>query len=609
MENRKYVGDLIKVVIALGLIIAANIITPSNPQLAPYFWGAAFIIGGYAKAVEGIKKTIEAKSLNVEFLMIAAATGAFIVNDYAEGAILILIFAVSGVLEAYATSRSHKALTSLLKLAPKIATRIKAGVEETVAIEDLKINDVVLVKVGQLIPADGVIFKGSATIDQSAITGEYIPIYRKLNDQVFAGSLVTDSAIQVQVKKDPRQSVVQKIIDFVNSAQENKNKAQTLIEKIERYYVYVVIAMAIGMMFIPYWLNIWSFDVSLYRGIIVLVVGSPCALVASTTPAVLSSLSYGAKRGILIKGGEHLERLNDIDTVVLDKTGTITEGKPVINKVVKLYPSKFKEFEQMVFSMEQQSNHPLAKSITNHYKKLKPLSIKTKEIPGRGMEAKFKDHVWQVGRFPSDNEELLTKLTKQGLTYIKVVVDKKLIGYITLKDKIRSNIKNVIKELHNSKIDVLMLTGDNNENAKVIAKEVGIKHFVAEVLPQGKVDVILDLIKKNKHPLMIGDGINDAPALASAHVGVAMGEGTDVSLETADIVFMNNKMENIPQLFKIAKRMNRVVIQNVVFSLSVIVLLMVSNVFQLIELPTGVIAHEGSTVLVVLNSLRLLIKK
>jgi Cd2+/Zn2+-exporting ATPase len=307
MENAKFIKDLIKVAIALALILVANLLTPSNPELAPYFWGAAFVFGGYAKAVEGVKKTIEAKSLNVEFLMIAAATGAFIVNDYAEGAILILIFAISGVLEAYATSRSYKALTSLLTLAPKTALLVKNGKESLVQIEDLKINDIVIVKVGALIPADGEVYFGSATIDQSAITGEYIPIYRKFRDLVYAGSLVTDSTIKVKVTKDPKDSVVQKMIDFVKRAQENKNKTQTLIEAIEKYYVYVVIAMSIGLMFIPYWLNIWTLEVSIYRGIIVLVVGSPCALVASTTPAVLSSLSYGARRGILIKGGEHLE--------------------------------------------------------------------------------------------------------------------------------------------------------------------------------------------------------------------------------------------------------------------------------------------------------------
>lgn len=609
MENRKFIKDLIKVGIALALILIANLLTPDYPQLAPYFWGAAFVVGGYAKAVEGVKKTIEAKSLNVEFLMIAAATGAFIVNDYAEGAILILIFAISGVLEAYATSRSYKALTALLTLAPKTALLFKNGKESLVQIEDLKINDIVIVKVGQLIPVDGEVYSGSATIDQSAITGEYIPVYRKAKDAVFAGSLVTDSTIKVRVSKDPKDSIVQKMIDFVKSAQENKNKTQTLIEGIERYYVYVVIAMSVGLMFIPYWLNIWTLDVSIYRGIIVLVVGSPCALVASTTPAVLSSLSYGAKRGILIKGGEHLERLNDIDTIVLDKTGTITQGKPVVNKIVKLFPSKYKQFDQMVKSLEIQSNHPLAKSIANHLSKVKTIELKTKEIPGRGMEAKYKNQVWQIGRFPSDQEDLLKKLTKSGLTYVKVVVDKKLIGYITLKDSIRPNIKKVIKDLYARNIDVIMLTGDNQENAKVIASQVGIKNFVAEVLPQGKVDVILDLIKKGRHPLMLGDGINDAPAIASAHVGVAMGEGTDVSLETADIVFMNNNLENITSLFKIAKSMKRIVLQNVVFSLSVIAVLMVTNVLQLIELPLGVLAHEGSTVIVVLNSLRLLIKK
>ena len=610
MENAKFIKDLIKVGIALVLILIANLITPNNPELAPYLWGAAFVVGGYAKAVEGVKKTIEAKSLNVEFLMIAAATGAFIVNDYAEGAILILIFAISGVLEAYATSRSYKALTSLLTLAPKTALLVKNGKESLVQIEDLKINDIVIVKVGALIPADGEVYFGSATIDQSAITGEYIPLYRKVKDIVYAGSLVTDSTIKVKVTKDPKDSVVQKMIDFVKRAQENKNKTQTLIEAIEKYYVYVVIAMSIGLMFIPYWLNIWTLEVSIYRGIIALVVGSPCALVASTTPAVLSSLSYGARRGILIKGGEHLERLNDVDTIVLDKTGTITEGKPVVNKAVKLFPSKFKEFERVVMSMEQQSNHPLAKSITNYYsKKFKPLELKTKEIPGRGMEAKYKNKVWQVGRFPSDQEAMLKQLTTSGLTYVKVVVDKKLVGYITLKDSIRPNIKKVIKDLIKRNINVVMLTGDNNENAKVIATQVGIKNYIAEVLPQGKVDVILDLIKKGKHPLMLGDGINDAPAIASAHVGIAMGEGTDVSLETADIVFMNNNLENITSLFKIAKSMKRIVLQNVIFSLSVIAVLMVTNVLQLIELPLGVLAHEGSTVIVVLNSLRLLVKK
>lgn len=601
--------DLFAVITSLILMVVA---TFSPIDIAPIFWGFAFFIGGIAKAIEGFKSTIAEKSLNVEFLMIAASLAAFITGEFAEGAILIFIFAVSGVLEEFANSQSEKALTSLLKVAPRTAIKLINGVEKTVEISQLEVGDLVMVKMGQQVPADGKVFKGSASFNQASITGEFLPVFKQKGDSVFAGAINIDASLVIQVSKDPSESVVQKMIAFVKQAQEDKTKSELTISLFEKIYVYFVILLSISVIFLPPYFGWLGQEESFRRGIIVLVVASPCALVASITPAVLSTLSHAAKKGILIKGGKHLEKLKGIDIVTFDKTGTITSGKPKVTQLVSFIEDEISLLEALV-SVEKKSTHPLAKAIVEHYKTVKSYEVETKETPGQGLVATIDHNIWKVGRFAFNFDSIidkkLEKIKKQGQTIVYVIKNDLLVAVVTLMDTIRPNILEAISSLKTYGTQSVMLTGDNAASANLIASEVGIDKFYSECMPEDKVKVIQEYRRQGHQVLMIGDGINDAPSLVSANIGVAMGDGTDVSLETADIVMMNNDLRNIPYLMKITKKMNTIILQNVVFSIIVITLLLMTNLFGLVVLTYGVFGHEVSTILVILNSLRLLKSK
>lgn len=609
--------DMIMAVVSLILIVVGVSLEVTMPELNKWafigIYGLAFLIGGFAKAKEGVLKTIENKALNVEILMIMAAIGALILGDYKEGAILIFIFAVSGVLEEYATLKSEKALTELLTLAPDVAIVVDGHEEIEVLVKDLEIGNIVMVKVGEQIPVDGIIVEGSTSIDESMITGEFVPVDKLKGANVYAGTINQSSMILVEVTKDAAETVVNKIVSFVQDAQDNKTKQESFLERFEKWYVYIVIALAALLMMVPLLshlgLSVWDWQTAFERGIIVLVVGSPCALVASITPAVLASLSNGARQGILIKGGPALERMKDIDTVVFDKTGTITEGTPHVEGYVT-YGVSDEIFLQALVSIERQSSHPLAQSIYKHFSDVVTIDVKTKEIPGMGIEGVIDEHTWLVGRFEiemcSQCQGDMKTLTEQGFTLVSVARDGVMVGLAKLKDTIRPNAKHAIDLLHQHNIEVVMLTGDNHRSAANLAHELNIDHFRSECFPEQKVEEIHKLNAQGKHVLMVGDGINDAPALASADIGVAMGSGTDVSLETADMVFMNDNLENIIKTKKLSRRLRNIVLQNVIFSISVIVFLLIFNIFGLVMITLGVIAHEGSTILVILNSLRLL---
>ena len=569
-------------------------------------FGLSFLIGGFFKAKEGVLDTIKDKSLNVEILMILAALGAFVVGEFQEGAILILIFSVSGVLESYTTARSEKELTSLLKLAPDMAIRLVDGVEVEVEVSSIQVGDQVIVKVGQLIPVDGTIVTGQTSIDESTITGEFVPVSKRVSQSVYAGSINLESAIVVKCTVDPKQSVVQKIIDFVAQAQASETTSQTLIGRIEKIYVYVVIALAITFMVVPPLFGWLSASEAFYRGIIVLVVGSPCALVASITPAMLAALSNGAKQRILIKGGQPLEQLLSIQAVVFDKTGTITDGTP---KLMQMSP--FSEEDKVVIaSMEARSNHPLAKAIVTAMSEVTPVVLEASELSGQGMSGEHQSMEYHIGRFdypiPASLKEAIQAQEALGYTVVTVFKQRVGIGYLSLQDQVRKGVAQTMDALHAKGIRTIMLTGDNAPTAKAIADRAHIQEVEAGLFPEDKVTFIKAYQARYGAVMMVGDGINDAPALATADVSVAMGSATDVSLETSDIVLMNNQLDSILKLFRLSKRTRRVTLQNVIFSVSVIAVLMVSNVFGLIELPAGVVAHETSTILVILNSLRLL---
>ncbi|MFZ3577981.1 heavy metal translocating P-type ATPase [Virgibacillus sp. DJP39] len=580
----------------------------------------AFVIGGYAKAKEGIEETIANKELNVEMLMVFAAAGSATIGYWTEGAILIFIFALSGALETYTINKSKKEISSLMDLQPETAILLQNGTEKVVAVSELGVGDLILVKAGERIPADGMIKKGLSSINESAITGESVPITKQESHEVFAGTVAVDGTIHVQITKSSDQTLFQKIINLVHSAQDEKSPSQLFIERFEGTYVKVVLLAVVAMMFLPYLLLGWTFTESIYRAMILLVVASPCALVASIMPATLSAISRGAKNGVLFKGGVNIENLSHVKAIAFDKTGTLSNGKPVVTDTHFKPGTDSNSIMEIVGAIEHESLHPLAKALTSYSKQklgIESFSIDIANhttISGNGIRASVGDDTWVIGntRFAGDREAMefqngiANKLASEGKTVVFVLKNDEIVALIALKDTIRKDAKHAIQLLKKHNIYTVMLTGDNETTARAIANEAGIDDFIAGCLPEEKVDHLKNLRRKYKQVAMVGDGINDAPALATANVGIAMGEGTDVALETADIVLMKNDLAKIAGAFNLSKKMNKVVKQNVVFSLSVITFLIITNLFQVIDLPLGVIGHEGSTILVILNGLRLL---
>jgi Zn2+/Cd2+-exporting ATPase len=603
-----------------GVFIATGWMTDKmNDHVASIiFYLLAFVIGGFAKAKEGIEATYENKQLNVEMLMIFAAIGSAIIGYWTEGAILIFIFAVSGALETYTMNKSHKEISSLMELQPEEALLINNGAERRVPVSELKVGDLILVKPGERIPSDGVIKKGHTNIDEAAITGESMPVSKGLETEVFAGTVNLTGAITVQTTKASNETLFHKIIELVQSAQSEKSPSQLFIERFEGTYVKTVLLVVLLMMFLPYFLLDWTWNESFYRAMILLVVASPCALVASIMPATLSAISNGAKRGILVKGGVHLENLSHLKAIAFDKTGTLTKGKPEVTEII--VNENFSEAELLwkTASIENQSNHPLAQSIVKYVKANLDRDLlqpeKLEDVSGWGVKAEINGEQWKIGKADFVGKEAAlsfaegkaASLASQGNTLVFVQVNDCLAAIIALKDVVRQETKLAIDHLRKQGIYTVMLTGDSEKTANVIAEESHVDQFYAECLPEEKVEHLKKLKEKYGTIAMVGDGINDAPALATANVGIAMGEGSDVALETADVVLMKNDLPRIAEAIHLSQRMNTIIKQNVIFSITVIMVLISSNFFQLLDLPFGVIGHEGSTILVILNSLRLL---
>ncbi|GAA0598044.1 heavy metal translocating P-type ATPase [Virgibacillus siamensis] len=577
----------------------------------------AFAIGGYAKAKEGIQETIANKELNVEMLMVFAAIGSAAIGYWTEGAILIFIFALSGALETYTMNKSNKEISALMNLQPEQALLISDGKETIVPVSELGVGDLISVRAGERIPADGTIMKGTTAVDESAITGESIPVSKVNNEDVFAGTVALDGSICVKITNPASETLFQKIIQMVQTAQEEKSPSQLFIERFEGTYVKVVLAAVAIMMFLPALLFGWTLSESIYRAMILLVVASPCALVASIMPATLSAISNSARRGVLFKGGVHAENLSHMQAIAFDKTGTLTNGTP---EVTDLYVSPGIDKEDVLLhagAIEKESTHPLAEAITSRsgdldFSMVDVQNVKT--LSGNGIAAVINDETWKIGKAALVGETeangflngIAEKLAAEGKTIVFVKRSKEIIALYALKDTIRKDAKIAIKTLRKHGIHTIMLTGDNETTAKAIAAEAGIDDYIAKCLPEEKVDHIKALRSKFNHVAMVGDGINDAPALATANIGIAMGKGTDAALETADVVLMKNDLPKITNAIQLSERMNRIVKQNVIFSMSVILLLIASNFMQMLDLPLGVIGHEGSTILVILNGLRLL---
>ena len=613
--------ELIAAIVSGILILSAWLIgKEGSASLSIALYIIAFLIGGFAKAKEGIEETIADKQLNVEMLMVFAAIGSAVIGYWAEGAILIFIFAISGALETYTLNKSHKEISSLMELQPEVAWLVQDdGSTVSVATSSLSVGSRILVKPGERIPADGIVVQGTTSIDMSAINGESVPVTKAQDDEVFAGTVNLSGAIQMEMTKPSSDTLFQKIITLVQNAQSEKSPSQQFIEKFEGTYVKIVIFTVIVMMFLPHFLFGWDWTTTFYRAIVLLVVASPCALVASIMPATLAAVSNGAKRGVLFKGGVHLEHLGSLKAIAFDKTGTLTSGKPVVTDFIVRKNADVEKTLALVSSIEAQSNHPLAVAIVKYAEEqgvFQKENLQIEDVPGYGIRALTDNGEILVGnpRFVGKeliaefNEGIVEELSNEGKTVVSIKDEEGILAVIALKDTLRPEAVQAIKDLRKLGIQSIMLTGDNEKTAKTIAKEAGLDQYVAECLPETKVKELKRLMKEYGEVGMVGDGINDAPALATATSGIAMGQGTDVALETADVVLMKNELTRISYAVKVSKKMQRIIKQNIFFSIAVIAVLIISNFMQVVDLPLGVIGHEGSTILVILNGLRLLNK-
>ncbi|WP_019414563.1 heavy metal translocating P-type ATPase [Paenisporosarcina sp. TG20] len=612
-------SELIAALISGGLIILAWVIgKDQESSLSISLYLSAFLIGGYAKAKEGILHTIRKRELNVELLMIFAAIGSSLVGYWTEGAILIFIFALSGALETYTMNKSKRELSALMKLQPEEAWLLDSNDQTNrVLVKNLIIGNRLLVKPGERIPVDSVVISGNSSVDEAAISGESIPVSKHLDENLFAGTVNLNGVLTIEMTKPSSESLVQKIIDLVQSAQSEKSPTQQFIERFEGKYVKVVLITVAIMMFLPHFVLGWDWNTTFYRAMVLLVVASPCALVASIMPATLSAISNGAKNGLLFKGGVHLENLGSMKAIALDKTGTLTQGKPEVTDFIVRDGVDEHEILEILASIESQSTHPLAKAILkfaiNKGVTIFPIQ-NMEDVPGWGIIAVVGSNEWKVGKpsFVGSDEAmnfhngLAPILEEQGKTVIFAANNEGIMAIVALRDIVRVETKKAIALLRQSGVYTIMLTGDNERTAKVIAEEADVDHYIADCLPEKKMTHMKELIAKYGNVGMVGDGINDAPALATATTGIAMGEGTDVALETADVVLMKNELARINYAIHLSRKMNRIVKQNIFFSVTVIALLVISNFFQIINLPLGVIGHEGSTILVILNGLRLL---
>ncbi|HBM3584429.1 TPA: heavy metal translocating P-type ATPase [Listeria innocua] len=587
------------------------------------FWTAviflsAFIIGGFEQAKQGIEATIKTKKLNVELLMILAATGASIIGYWFEGAILIFIFSVSGALETYTTNKSKREITKLMAFQPERAFRfLPNGDVEEVAAKDLQLDDRVLVRPGESVPIDGVIVRGSTTLNEAAINGESIPVEKSVDADVFGGTVNVSSAITIKVTQTFDNTIFSKIIRLVETAQSEPSKTARFIERFEDAYVKAVLLFVLVMMFLPHFALGWSWNETFYRAMVLLTVASPCALVASVTPATLAAISNGARHGILFKGGVHLENLRGVKAIAFDKTGTLTNGTPELtDQIFKEHIDK-QQVINVAAAMERQSLHPLAAAIT---KALdievtdKLTEIEVTDVPGWGVQTSYKGETWQVGKAGYVGAENAVKfsngaferLASEGKTIVYVAKAGEILAMFALKDTCRPEAIRTIQALKAKGIKTIMVTGDNAQTGAAIQAELAMDRVVSGCLPEKKVDVLKELSVTYGSVAMVGDGINDAPALAHAAVGIAMGEGTDIAMETADVVLMKNDLEKIPYAYTLSERLHWISWQNICFAIAVILLLITANVFQVINLPFGVVGHEGSTILVILNGLRLL---
>ncbi|MFF5453875.1 heavy metal translocating P-type ATPase [Streptomyces sp. NPDC012950] len=609
---------------ALAALVLFLLALPLHLLDAPaWLWGplfaAVYVTGGWEPGLEGLK-ALKDKTLDVDLLMVVAALGAAAIGQVLDGALLIVIFATSGALEAIATARTADSVRGLLDLAPETAARLAGdGTEETVPADSLAVGDVILVRPGERIGADGRVLGGASDVDQATITGEPLPATKRSGDEVFAGTLNGSGVLRVQVERDPSESVVARIVSMVEEAAETKSPTQLFIEKVEQRYSLCMVAATLLVFVIPL-LAGSDLRSTLLRAMTFMIVASPCAVVLATMPPLLSAMANAGRHGVLVKSAVVMERLGRIDAVALDKTGTLTEGTPYLTDLRPLEASGLDENELLRFAAaaEHPSEHPLARAVVDaaRARGLAPAAAEGfSAAPGTGVTATVDGRAVAVGspaRLLGDPAHpaavLAAELEGDGRTAVVVVIDAVPVGLLGIADRLRSDAAAATRALTEltGRAPVL-ITGDNARAAAGLAAEAGIADVRAGLLPQDKVAAVRELQDEGAKVLVVGDGVNDAPALAAAHIGIAMGRaGSDLALETADAVVVRDELAAIPAVVNLSRHARTLVIQNLVIAGTCIAVLAVWDLVGTLPLPLGVAGHEGSTVLVGLNGLRLL---
>jgi Cd2+/Zn2+-exporting ATPase len=587
-----------------------------------YCYLAAYLAGGWF-TTEEVWERLRERAIDVHFLMLAVAVGSASIGAWAEGATLLFLFSLSGALEHFALGRTQREIRSLFKEAPKVATVLDAaGRESEVPVERLRTGMRLLIKPGAQFPVDGEIAKGQTAADESNLTGEAAAVEKKHGDSVLAGTINLWGAVEITVTRPARESALQKIIQLIREAQQQKAPAQQFTDKFSSYYTYLILGLSLVMFFV--WWKIFGLTAftgtgaqqsAFYHTMTLLVVASPCALVLSIPSAVLAAIAWGARHGILFRGGAAAEKLAGITVVAMDKTGTLTTGELRVEKIESFPPGHEQEIAQLAFSLEKLSTHPLARAVTLHGKREGLTAVAFdhfESVTGHGLLARRGEVEYRLGRRDWLAQEIRAGAfeqvppTEAGFGEVWLSAGD-LLGRIVLRDDIRPQAKSVVEELRREGLRTVVLTGDRQAAAEHLKAQLDLDDVRAELKPDQKVAEIRKLSEGGQRVAMVGDGVNDAPSLAAAYVGVAMGaRGSDAALEQAEVVLMHDRLENFLAAFRLSQRARRVIRQNLVISLGTVVVLVCFAMLGKIPLTLGVVGHEGSTVIVVMNSLRLL---
>lgn len=582
-------------------------------------FGLAILIGGYDLFKEGIKNLARLQ-FDMKTLMTIAIIGAVIIGEWAEGAVVVFLFALSEALESYSMDKARQSIRSLMDIAPNRAI-IKRGNETMeIDVEDVLIDDIMLIKPGQKIAMDGEVVQGQTSVNQATITGESIPVYKTTGDEVFAGTLNEEGSLEVRVTKHAEDTTIAKIIHLVEEAQAERAPSQRFVDKFAKYYTPAIMLIALLVAVVPplFFGGVWSEWV--YSGLAVLVVGCPCALVISTPVAIVTAIGNAARKGVLIKGGIHLEETGRLKVVAFDKTGTLTEGKPEVTNVVKLSEMSNEEILGISTAIESFSQHPLASAIirkAEHDKIETYTADEFQSITGMGAKATVDKTIYFIGSptlfaemfpVPDEIKQQINELQIEGKTVMLLGTQQEVKGLIAVADPVREDSLSIIQKLHQIGIEkTVMLTGDNEATGKAIGSQLRLSETKAELLPQDKLKSIKALREKYGNVAMVGDGVNDAPALATANVGIAMGgAGTDTAIETADIALMADDLDKLPYTIALSRKTLAIIKQNVSFALGLKVLALLLVIPGWLTLWIAIFADMGATLIVVLNSLRLM---